>query len=89
MKIVDAFNTQNPCLNVLVEMGFEVVLVAGDTDARLGDWRATRDDVQIAAEDPIRLLGLAFLALSRGERWRREGDLDLHQKLVDDAYPDE
>lgn len=89
MKLVDTINTYNPCLNALTSLGFEVTLIPTDDDDSIGDWRATRDDVMLAAEDPVRLLGLTCLVLCRGKQWRRDGDVDKYQELIDAAYPDE
>ena len=88
MRIVDVLNTRNPCIHVLESLGFKVRVDPTDSEERVGDWFANRDDIELVAEDPVRLLGLAALVLFRGEEWRRPDDAPRHSEIIDAAYPD-
>nr|CAP48447.1 putative integron gene cassette protein [uncultured bacterium] len=67
IQIPAAGNTMAPCWVVLEELGYTV------TTTYLNDneiWVAEKEDMNLQADDPCTLLGLAKLVEIRGKNWR-------------------
>jgi len=67
MKLATAGNVMVPAILLLEERGY---VVAADPRSTSWRWSARRGDVELVADDPVALLGLATLAEARGEAWR-------------------
>ena len=80
--VANAGNVQAPALAVLKSMGYVVGKLP--TDQAL--LQATRPGVQLIAEDPLLLLGLASIAQARGENWR-PSDSEIEALLEMDEAP--
>jgi len=66
MKLASAGNVEVPAILLLEDRGYVVnVERAGKSET----WIALRDDTELVGEDPIVLLGLAYLAEARGTHW--------------------
>ena len=90
IKISDAMNTYTPALLLLKAWGFEIKLEDDDFDTRAADWTATKEDIVVVASDPLRLLGLAALATSRGKNWQRHDDEDdQYEAMLAAVYKEE
>ena len=89
IRIGDAPNTYNPALIVLVDLGFKIsILPDEENEDKLGLWCAQKDNVELIADDPLSLLGLAALWKKRGDKWRRKEDKNYYQDIIAKTYPD-
>ena len=71
IDVAAAANTEVPCYLALLALGFEVALKAeGDRE----NWSAKKAGVQITADSPCNLLGLAAMVEVRGADWRANDD---------------
>ncbi|MBN1428571.1 MAG: hypothetical protein JXB07_09300 [Anaerolineae bacterium] len=89
LRLVDAANTHNPALIVLKEQGFELTLIPDEEDEfELGLWCAKKENVELLADDPLSLLGLAAILQHRGIEWRKDGDENARAAVVEATYGD-
>jgi hypothetical protein len=66
MIVADAANTIVPCFLVLESQGYKI---SKRQDSEIEQWIAEKGDLQVLAEDPLRLLGLVTMVEARGEKW--------------------
>ena len=93
-KLADAFNTHNPALIVIEDMGFSFGIIPDEksdeeSETGIGNWYAIKDDKEFIASDPLSLLGLITIWLKRGINWRSDDDRDLYMEAMSNAYGDE
>ena len=89
------FNVYSTCLSLLDRNGWEISIIPGPyekEDARLDSFEAKRDNINLIADNPISLLGLATIHEfhhPHGEApywWVIEGkDAKLYDRLEDEA----
>ena len=73
LKIAAAGNVVVPAVLALESQGFAVTCNRGESRET---WTASRGDLQASGEDPVQVLGLVALLLSRGESWpASDGDI--------------
>ena len=94
-RLGDAQNTHNPALIVLSEKGYELYIMPPEQDedeesseTEIGFWCARKGEREFIAGDPLALLGLVAIWEYRADVWKRDGDPDLYNKVIEDAYGD-
>ena len=90
-RLVDAPNTHNPALISLRQLGFEIGVYPASSDElgeleEIGHWWARKEDCEFVAGDPLALLGLVSIWQIRGDRWIREDDVDIFDKVLEEAF---
>ena len=83
MRIVSAGNTIVPACLVIRDKGY---IISKDDGPGVSEetWRATKDDIELVAEDPLSLLGLVAMYEARGTTWKATDDeIDAFTKHFD------
>jgi hypothetical protein len=78
-SLVSSGNTNNPCLIVLRQKGYELWLEKGE-DQTL--WCARKDEHRFLAYSGPELLGLVTLWEHFGDDWNRQNP-DIYEELID------
>ncbi len=84
MKIVDAMNTYNLALKVIVNAGFSIKINDNHDDSFV--WEAIRGNDTFIAADPLRLLGLICIGKEYGEKWNIQTTPNHYDLILDDHY---
>ncbi|WP_316238707.1 hypothetical protein [Bradyrhizobium sp. SZCCHNR1015] len=69
--IAAAGNTEIPAYLTLIKLGYEIDR-RYESDGEL--WSATKGTLQLVAESPLQLLGLALMYMERGADWQADDD---------------
>ncbi len=67
MKLTDSMNTYNPALTIIKEKGY--VLTIQDLEDDDFNWVASKEGIELIANNPLRLLALVVIAEEKGENW--------------------
>jgi hypothetical protein len=67
MRLAAAGNVEVPAILLLEERGYVLTVKRSES---VEHWVARRDDLELVADGPLELLGLAGLAEARGTSWR-------------------
>jgi len=84
MKLTDAMNTYNPALGLVQDKGYTVEVI-DDEENDSFDWKATKNDCQITASDPLRLLALISIVEEKGSDWNKNIS-NFYDEILKDFY---
>jgi hypothetical protein len=78
---MEAANTWNTALSIIKNKGYKVATVG--ENGELMFWRGVKGHKNIAASDPLSLLGLITIAEEYGEDWNRINTGELYDKIIE------
>ena len=82
MLIGSGANTMVPAVLALREKGYTVRRVKAEDSREV--WHAERQGLELIADDPLSLLGLAAMHETRGDNWKAE-DEEIESFLKENA----
>ena len=83
MTLREAMNTYNPALFMIQNRGYKIKLFGENC------WKATKENLNISAFNPLSLLALILMAEEHGDSWRTICHEDIYGKILEESENDE